>query len=62
MSAGRLLSARLSRAQLVARELEGEIDHRQAGERLGTKDDLRQRFGVAAATVNEAVACSRHEG
>jgi GntR family transcriptional regulator, transcriptional repressor for pyruvate dehydrogenase complex len=25
------------------------------GERLGTKDDLRQRFGVAVATVNEAV-------
>jgi GntR family transcriptional repressor for pyruvate dehydrogenase complex len=25
------------------------------GERLGTKEDLRQRFGVAVATVNEAV-------
>ena len=58
MSAGRdsLLTARVSRAELVARELERDIlDHREAGERLGTKDDLRKRFGVAVATVNEAV-------
>lgn len=58
MSAGRetLLTARVSRAELVARELEREIvDDRQVGERLGTKDDLRKRFGVAVATVNEAV-------
>jgi DNA-binding FadR family transcriptional regulator len=58
MSAGpeTLLAARVSRAELVARELEREIvDDRQAGERLGTKDDLRKRFGVAVATVNEAV-------
>jgi DNA-binding FadR family transcriptional regulator len=40
----------------VARELEREIvDEREPGERLGTKDDLRRRFGVAVATVNEAV-------
>src|SRR5215471_9606454 len=51
-----LLSARVSRAELVARELEREIvDEREPGERLGTKDDLRRRFGVAVATVNEAV-------
>jgi GntR family transcriptional regulator, transcriptional repressor for pyruvate dehydrogenase complex len=55
MSTGRLLTARVSRAQLVARELEGEIDGRPAGERLGTKEDLRKRFGVAVATVNEAL-------
>ncbi|HUA06471.1 MAG TPA: FCD domain-containing protein [Solirubrobacteraceae bacterium] len=58
MSAGRetLLTARVSRAELVARELEREIiDEREAGERLGTKDDLRKRFGVAVATINEAV-------
>ncbi len=58
MSAGpeTLLAARVSRAELVARELEREIvDDRQAGERLGSKDDLRKRFGVAVATVNEAV-------
>jgi DNA-binding FadR family transcriptional regulator len=51
-----LLSARVSRAELVARELEREIvDEREPGERLGTKEDLRKRFGVAVATVNEAV-------
>jgi DNA-binding FadR family transcriptional regulator len=51
-----LLGARVSRAELVARELEREIvDDREPGERLGTKDDLRRRFGVAVATVNEAV-------
>ena len=58
MSAGpeTLLTARVSRAELVARELEREIvDRREAGDRLGTKDDLRKRFGVAVATVNEAV-------
>ena len=50
------LAARVSRAELVARELEREIgDELEAGERLGTKEDLRQRFGVAVATVNEAV-------
>lgn len=57
MSAGpeTLLTARVSRAQLVAGELEREIDNRQAGERLGTKEHLRKRFGVAVATMNEAV-------
>jgi DNA-binding FadR family transcriptional regulator len=51
-----VLSARVSRAELVARELEREIvDEREPGERLGTKEDLRKRFGVAVATVNEAV-------
>src|SRR5437016_10170161 len=51
-----LLGARVSRAELVARELEREIiDEREPGERIGTKEDLRKRFGVAVATVNEAV-------
>jgi DNA-binding FadR family transcriptional regulator len=51
-----LVHARTSRAELVARELEREIvDEREPGEHLGTKDELRQRFGVAVATVNEAV-------
>jgi DNA-binding FadR family transcriptional regulator len=50
------LGARVSRAELVARELEREIaDERESGDRLGTKEDLRKRFGVAVATVNEAV-------
>ena len=51
-----LLGARVSRAELVARELEREIvEEREPGARLGTKEDLRKRFGVAVATVNEAV-------
>jgi DNA-binding FadR family transcriptional regulator len=50
------LGARVSRAQLVARELEREIiDELEKGARLGTKEDLRRRFGVAVATINEAV-------
>jgi DNA-binding FadR family transcriptional regulator len=50
------LSARVSRAELVARELEREISAGlKPGQRLGTKDDLRRRFQVAVATVNEAV-------
>jgi len=50
------LGARVSRAELVARELEREIaSGLEPGERLGTKDDLRRRFRVAVATVNEAV-------
>jgi DNA-binding FadR family transcriptional regulator len=52
-----LLDARVSRAEAIARELEGEIagGTLEAGERLGTKQDLRRRFGVAVATINEAV-------
>ena len=54
--ANSVIGARVSRAELVARELEREIDgEREPGERLGTKEDLRKRFGVAVATVNEAV-------
>lgn len=50
-------SSRVPRAEAVARDLEIEIlcDGLAPGERLGTKDDIRQRFGVAVATVNEAV-------
>jgi GntR family transcriptional repressor for pyruvate dehydrogenase complex len=52
-----LRNSRLSRAEALAREIEEEIS---AGvvktcDRLGTKDDLRRRFNVAVATVNEAV-------
>jgi DNA-binding FadR family transcriptional regulator len=50
------LGARVSRAELVARELEREIvNELEPGQRLGTKEDLRQRFRVAVATINEAV-------
>jgi DNA-binding FadR family transcriptional regulator len=52
-----LQNSRLSRAAALAREIEEEISAGvlSTGDRLGTKDDLRQRFNVAVATVNEAV-------
>src|SRR5437899_997711 len=52
-----LQNSRLSRAEALAREIEEEISTGvlNTGDRLGTKDDLRQRFNVAVATVNEAV-------
>jgi DNA-binding FadR family transcriptional regulator len=52
-----LQSSRLSRAEALAREIEGQISAGvlSSGDRLGTKDDVRQRFSVAVATVNEAV-------
>lgn len=51
------LPPRVSRAAHVAGELEREIlgDTYEPGERLGTKEDLRERFGVAVATVTEAL-------
>lgn len=53
----RLAASRVPRAEGVARDLEAEIlgGGLAPGERLGTKEDLRRRFGVAVATVNEAV-------
>src|SRR5437016_4565048 len=56
-SAPILQNSRLSRAEALAREIEEEISAGvlNTGDRLGTKDDLRQRFSVAVATVNEAV-------
>ena len=53
----RLPASRVSRAEGVARDVEAEIlgEGIPPGERLGTKEELRQRFGVAVATVNEAV-------
>jgi GntR family transcriptional regulator, transcriptional repressor for pyruvate dehydrogenase complex len=52
-----LQSSRLSRAEALAREIEEQISAGvlSTGDRLGTKDDLRRRFRVAVATVNEAV-------
>src|SRR5437763_139240 len=50
------IPVRVSRAEAVARELESEIlAGAEPGTRIGTKDELRLRFGVAVATVNEAV-------
>jgi DNA-binding FadR family transcriptional regulator len=57
MRAERTLSTRVSLAEAVARELEGEITggSLEPGERLGTKEELRARFDVSLATINEAV-------
>jgi GntR family transcriptional regulator, transcriptional repressor for pyruvate dehydrogenase complex len=51
------LVSRVPRAEAVARSLEAEIHGGRLapGDRIGTKDALRHRFGVAVATVNEAV-------
>lgn len=48
---------RISRAEELSRRLEQEIvdNGLPAGERLGTKEDIRKRFGYAVATVNEAL-------
>lgn len=48
---------RVSRAEGLARQLEAEIVDTPLppGHRLGTKDELKRRFGVAVATVNETV-------
>jgi DNA-binding FadR family transcriptional regulator len=50
------LGIRTSRAEQLAQELQRVIaERRSPGDRLGTKEDLRRRFGVAVATVNEAI-------
>ncbi|HEX8752226.1 MAG TPA: FCD domain-containing protein [Solirubrobacterales bacterium] len=51
------LDLRVSRAESVASQLETEIMDGAIGpgDRIGTKEELRKRFGVAVATVNEAV-------
>ena len=48
---------RVSRAEAVARRVEAELSDARIspGERLGTKNDLRVRYGVAAGTLNEAI-------
>jgi DNA-binding FadR family transcriptional regulator len=56
--------SRVSRAEAVARDVEAQVlgDGFAPGDRLGTKDDLRQRFGVAVATINEAVRLLERRG
>jgi DNA-binding FadR family transcriptional regulator len=53
-----------SRAQTLADHVEREISQNslQKGDRLGTKEDLRLRFRVAAATVNEALRILEMKG
>ena len=48
---------RVSRAETVAKQLSEQILGKQVGpgDRLGTKEDLRERYGVAAGTLNEAI-------
>jgi DNA-binding FadR family transcriptional regulator len=50
-------TSRVSLAESIARTLEAEVMEGtlERGTRLGTKEELRQRFGVALATVGEAV-------
>ena len=52
-----LTNSRVSLGEAIARELEQEITGGELspGQRLGTKEDLRGRFGVALATINEAI-------
>lgn len=59
-----LVESRVTRAEALARTLESEIVAAafSPGERIGTKDDLRQRFGVAVATINEAVRLMEMRG
>jgi DNA-binding FadR family transcriptional regulator len=58
------LSPRVSRAEILARRLEEEIGAQSIppGVRLGTKAELRERFGVAAGTLNEAVRVMEMRG
>jgi len=55
---------RASRAQGLAENLERQIidNSLTSGDRLGTKDEIRVRFRVAAATVNEALRILEMKG
>lgn len=55
---------RISRAEELARRLEQEIVNRglPAGERLGTKEEIRGEYGYAVATVNEALRLLETKG
>lgn len=50
-------SSRISKALRLANHIEQDISEGvlASGDRLGTKTELRERFNVAVATVNEAV-------
>jgi GntR family transcriptional repressor for pyruvate dehydrogenase complex len=64
MAATDLDDSRISRAEALARWLEAEIlgARVRPGDRLGTKDELKERFGVAVATVNEAIRLLQARG
>lgn len=61
---GRNEPSRLTIAEELAQRLEKDIiaESLAPGARLGTKDELRQRFGVALATLNEAVRLMERRG
>jgi DNA-binding FadR family transcriptional regulator len=56
--------SRVSRAEALARRLSTQIltGALRPGERVGTKEELRERFGVAVATVNEAIRLLQARG
>lgn len=56
--------SRVSRAESLAREIERQIQEESLpdGWRLGTKKDLRERFHVAAGTVNQALRLLENRG
>lgn len=60
----RLASLHLRRPQALAQVIEEEIleQGHGPGTRLGTKAELRERFGVASTTVNEAVRVLENRG
>lgn len=55
---------RISRAEALAHRLEASITDGglPPGQRLGTKDELKQRHGVAAGTLNEALRLLQMRG
>lgn len=60
----RLATLHLRRPQALARAIEEEVVRRgdAPGTRLGTKSELRERFGVASTTVNEAIRVLENRG
>src|SRR4051794_24967838 len=58
------LEPRVSRAEAVARRVAAEIAAGEIvpGQRLGTKDELRVRYGVAFGTLNEAIRLMSDRG
>ncbi|MFC7592144.1 FadR/GntR family transcriptional regulator [Nonomuraea antimicrobica] len=54
----------MSRAEALVRELESRILSGEwaRGDRLGTREDLRVKYGVAAATVSETIRMLESRG
>ncbi|WP_344874676.1 FadR/GntR family transcriptional regulator [Nonomuraea antimicrobica] len=58
------LPPKMSRAEALVRELESRILSGEwaRGDRLGTREDLRVKYGVAAATVSETIRMLESRG